>query len=785
MITTRRKVRNHNKQFTIKHNPFKSKQYKEHLNEHIPINKTLDTALCRIREELINECSYKQNKHDNLTRKERKALNELIHNPHLVINKADKGNTVVVKNRQDYIKNAKTHLNNPQVYNKLQQDPTHTLKEKIIQKLDKLKHQGFLQNQWYEFCYPPETHRTSTLYFLKKIHKNPPGIRPIVSSCGSITENISAFIDHWLQPYVKQLPSYIQNSTSFIKTIEREKFPPNCILASIDVSSLYTNIPHEEGIESLTLFLNDKTQSYKHPEQPTPQILTELANIVLKNNAFEFNEEYYLQKQGTAMGTKMAPAYANLFMGMIETKMTNKHIKIWKRFIDDIFLIWTGTKEELEIYMKTINQIHNTIKFTYEASDKELTFLDITLYKGDRFLNENILDIRTHIKETNKQLYVHADSYHPNATKKAIMKGETKRYLRTNSNKKNFENMKIKLIHKLKHRGYKKEEVLNEIKDITFSERPQTLLKKVKTKNQKIIFSTQFCDNIHKFRRIIHKHWKPVQQDPFLKEIFPERPLIAHKTAPNLRKRLIRAKLKPLDESQEPTDKNACTDISQTFTHLSISQTPPDNPSMNRDESLNPSPNPTQTNPSLNPTLTNPPQPECNSTPNESYPYNLFKSSQQDYRNPIQKCQRNYPLCIHIPTKTFVISTLKRTKHPIDLPPRGKFYNCSSKNIVYLITCNSNKCKAQYVGYTQRACKQRLLEHLTDHRSPVHKHLEENNHERRRITMHILTQAPTEAKDTETWLKQQEYNWICKLGTLTKTSMKGLNKTIFDSTIRT
>ena len=118
-------------------------------------------------------------------------------------------------------------------------------------------------------------------------------------------------------------------------------------------------------------------------------------------------------------------------------------------------------------------------------------------------------------------------------------------------------------------------------------------------------------------------------------------------------------------------------------------------------------------------------QPEGNSTLNESYPYNLFKSSQQDYRNPVQKCRKNCPLCIHIPTKTFVISTLKRTKHPIDLPLRGKFYNCSSKNIVYLITCNSNKCKAQYVGYTQRTCKQRLLEHLTDHRSPVHKHLEE------------------------------------------------------------
>ena len=59
------------------------------------------------------------------------------------------------------------------------------------------------------------------------------------------------------------------------------------------------------------------------------------------------------------------------------------------------------------------DQIH-----IYETSNKELIFLDITLYKGDRFLNKNILDIRTHIKDTNKQLYVHADSYHPDATKK-------------------------------------------------------------------------------------------------------------------------------------------------------------------------------------------------------------------------------------------------------------------------------------------------------------------------------------------------------------------------------
>ena len=64
------------------------------------------------------------------------------------------------------------------------------------------------------------------------------------------------------------------------------------------------------------------------PVQPEPEVIGELISMVLENNIFEFNEKYYLQTQGTAMGTKMAPAYANLFMGKIEIKlqaMTDKY----------------------------------------------------------------------------------------------------------------------------------------------------------------------------------------------------------------------------------------------------------------------------------------------------------------------------------------------------------------------------------------------------------------------------------------------------------------------------
>ena len=114
---------------------------------------------------------------------------------------------------------------------------------------------GMIDKEMKEFCMAPRNHRTSRLYFLK-IHKNPMGIRPIVSSCNSITENISEFVHIWLQPLMRDLPSFIKDTTEFIQLIENTPLPDKCILASTDVSSLYTNIPHHEGKQAAMKALN-------------------------------------------------------------------------------------------------------------------------------------------------------------------------------------------------------------------------------------------------------------------------------------------------------------------------------------------------------------------------------------------------------------------------------------------------------------------------------------------------------------------------------------------------
>ena len=70
----------------------------------------------------------------------------------------------------------------------------------------------------------------------------------------------------------------------------------------------------------------------------------------------------------TAMGTRVAPTYANIFMKKIDTMIQNiaretnsKLISFYKRFIDDIFIIWHGTEEELKEFMTKINKAHPTI----------------------------------------------------------------------------------------------------------------------------------------------------------------------------------------------------------------------------------------------------------------------------------------------------------------------------------------------------------------------------------------------------------------------------------------
>ena len=136
-------------------------------------------------------------------------------------------------------------------------------------------------------------------------------------------EHISEFIDFHIQPLAKKVPSYIKDSGHILEIIHKIKWLDNDIwLITIDVKALYTNIRHADGLAALKEALS------KADQNTPPEVLLQLCEFILKHNVFQFNNINYIQKQDTAMGTKMAPSYAILYMGQFEREFIVPRIKL-------------------------------------------------------------------------------------------------------------------------------------------------------------------------------------------------------------------------------------------------------------------------------------------------------------------------------------------------------------------------------------------------------------------------------------------------------------------------
>ena len=184
------------------------------------------------------------------------ALIELSKRDDVIFCNADKSGAVVIWDVKDYIKEAMKQLNDTNFYKNLPNNPTPTHCE-INGTIDRFKQSKQLESKLAEGLKTLEP-RTPQFYLLPKIHKdNIPG-RPVVISINSHTTKISEFVDYHLQPFAKSLKSYVQDTTDFINKIETvsKNLPQKAILVTMDVKSLYTNIPNCKGITAVKSFLD-------------------------------------------------------------------------------------------------------------------------------------------------------------------------------------------------------------------------------------------------------------------------------------------------------------------------------------------------------------------------------------------------------------------------------------------------------------------------------------------------------------------------------------------------
>ena len=178
--------------------------------------------------------------------------------------------------------------------------------------------------------------------------------------------------------------------------------------------------------------------------------------LVLKKNNFQFNGVNYLQIAGTAMGTRMAPQFTNLYMAQFEEQYVYPYKpdleKYWFRFIDDVFLLWHHGEEELKKFLSHLNTCHKekTIKFSSEHSSEGVPFLDTWVYLD----NDGNLNTKVYTKPTDSHNYLHYTSAHPRKCIEAIPYGQFIRIKRICTKTSDFEEHAKVLAHHFKRRGY-------------------------------------------------------------------------------------------------------------------------------------------------------------------------------------------------------------------------------------------------------------------------------------------------------------------------------------------
>ena len=176
-------------------------------------------------------------------------------NPNIVIKKADKGGGICVLAKGIYEQKVYELLSDRNTYKLLQNDPTKSVIRDVNNLIDYMKCHHIVDEKTANFLRPKIPHRSPLFYGLPKIHKTHIPLRPIVSRCDRPTDNLSKFITYFIQPLAQSLPSYFKETTHFLNMLQSQRIASrSCIFVKADVTSLYTNIPHREGIDEVKYY---------------------------------------------------------------------------------------------------------------------------------------------------------------------------------------------------------------------------------------------------------------------------------------------------------------------------------------------------------------------------------------------------------------------------------------------------------------------------------------------------------------------------------------------------
>ncbi|WP_179117283.1 hypothetical protein, partial [Solemya velum gill symbiont] len=465
---------------------------------------------------------------------------ELLHNQNIIIRPADKGSGIVIVDRDEYVSSLRKEMEESESYGPTKGDMTRECHKQVKRLVNKMHRDGAISDDLKTYLVPKYV-QSGKLKGNPKLHKPTATYRAIVSGIGTPTEKMAEVAEHELKKFVESSPSYIRDTVDFINKLKEinEPLPADSILFCFDVCKLYPSIPKKEGLEACEEALLAR---------PTPLIDTQhtlkMIETVLENNCFGFGSNYYIQKEGVAIGSRLGKNYVCTYMRKWDEELlnTDKTPLFYKRFIDDGFGIWVGNERDLKTFAHHANSIHTDIRVELRYDRKQIEFLD-TLVK----LENGHVYTDLYVKPSDKQLYLKSSSCHPPSTKRGLVYGLGLRLRRICEKQTDYEKHRHALKHQLRIRGYSGRMIEDQLKKVDKMERSALLQPgKKHSLNSKdtdrvplILTYSHLLPNIP---NIVNKHTRVLHQSERMKTIFDQPPIVAYRRDNNLCDVLVHGK---------------------------------------------------------------------------------------------------------------------------------------------------------------------------------------------------------------------------------------------------
>ena len=293
-------------------------------------------------------------------------------------------------------------------------------------------------------------------YIAPKVHKKPWKTRPVVSAIASVPETLSRWIDVQLQKVIHLCPAHLTDSWQLLRDIKNiPPLPPDVHMFTADAVSMYTNINTTHALEIFDAWFDLHRRDLPQ-EFPVQKILDGL-NLIMNSNVFSFGNRYFLQTNGTAMGTPCACAYATIYYSYHEETVLLKDPSIifYRRLIDDAIVIQHKTIDAWKDFMTSMDNfgpLGKRLQWESETGPQtSVHFLDLYLdLKADGSIHT-----RTYQKDMNLYLYRPPSSAQPHSILFGLVYGTLHRYHWQNTDPAWFNHYVTAFYRRLLDRGHK------------------------------------------------------------------------------------------------------------------------------------------------------------------------------------------------------------------------------------------------------------------------------------------------------------------------------------------